>query len=137
MPVGPKGRGTFLDMKIQSVVGPAPNPEAGWEWLKFHTSPEGYALLQGEIHDQLPLRKSLIEHPQRQARSVLKERNILAAQNEQIAKGRAPHQMAWFDEAQVLINAALNDVWTGKKTALVAMKEIEGAVNEQVSKPLA
>jgi hypothetical protein len=66
----------------------------------------------------------------------LTARGFLEAQKATLPVARLAYQVNWWNEAQKIIDAALGDVRDGKKTAQVAMQEIEGPVNEQISKPL-
>jgi ABC-type glycerol-3-phosphate transport system substrate-binding protein len=135
MPIGPKARGAILHMGGNYVVASGQNPDGAWAWNLFGTSKEAYEVQGGDKYN-LPARNSLVEHPTRMRQPNLTARGFLEAQKATVSIARLAYQVNWWEDAQKIIDTALNDVRDGKKSAQVAMAEIEGPVNQTISRPI-
>jgi ABC-type glycerol-3-phosphate transport system substrate-binding protein len=135
MPIGPKGRGVFLHMGSNYIAANAANPDGAWAWSLFRTTKEAYEV-QGGDKFGLPARNSLLEHPSRLRQENLTARGFLEAQKATLAVARLPYQVNWSADAQKIIDEGWAEIRDGKKTAQVAMQEIEGAVNQTISRPI-
>jgi multiple sugar transport system substrate-binding protein len=132
IPKGPAGRANFFHLAMFAIASNSKNQAAAWKFLKYLVSPEGIKQAASSLQG-VPSRNSLADDPEfTQDELATKHDAYQPFLTSLPTVHRAPY-VANFAQYQDKIDAALDPVWSGKKSAA----DVTPAVCKELDKTLA
>jgi multiple sugar transport system substrate-binding protein len=134
IPKGPKGRANFFHISCYIVARNAKNPDAAWEFLKFLLSKQGIAIVAAD-QQGIPSRVSLAHDPSFTKDPTNVKHDLVQPWFDSLPTVHAAPMIINFNQAQSLIDTALNPVWRGQTTAKAAMDSLAPKLNAELRSP--
>jgi multiple sugar transport system substrate-binding protein len=131
IPKGPKGRANFFHISCYLIARNAKNPDAAWEFLKFLLSKQGIAIVAAD-QQGIPSRVSLAHDPSFAKEPTNVKHDLVQPWFDSLPTVHAAPMIINFNQAQSLIDSALNPVWRGQKTAKAAMDSLAPKLNAEL-----
>lgn len=123
LPLGNELVTSFCGYRVMTIPKEAPNPDGGWEVIKFIMSKEEMQR-RVESHGVIPVRKSLMELYESLNPEI--GRSIM----ETVSVGKGAYLVPWVSDMYHFYGPAYEAVIKGKKSAADAMTEVqEGILN--------
>jgi multiple sugar transport system substrate-binding protein len=132
IPKGPTGRANFFHLAMFAIASNSKNQAAAWKFLKYLVSPEGIKQAASSLQG-VPARNSLADDPEFTQDELATEHDAYQPFLTSLPTvHRAPY-VANFAQYQDKIDAALDPVWVGKKSAA----EVTPGLCKELDKSLA
>jgi len=132
IPKGAKTRANWMFLPTMVLAAAAKNPDAGWAWLHFMSSPEGYDA-RGTPETSPSVRRSRANSPRLTSQPLLVERGIMKAWRDSEPTLHQPPQVPYYQTVLAEITRTWGTVWSGEKTAKQAMEEVVPTINNMLA----
>jgi multiple sugar transport system substrate-binding protein len=116
LPKGTAGRANFFHLSMFAIASNSKNQAAAWKFLQYMVSPDG--IRAGAKNAQgIPSRKSLVNDPAFTNNSLVTEHDAYQPFLVSLPTVHKAPYVPSFPQLQDKVDAALDAVWAGKKTA--------------------
>ena len=133
VPRGSKGRANFFHIACDLISSNSKNPDAAWELLKFLVSTQGISIVAA-AQQGIPSRQSLAHDPGFVNDPTNKKHDLVQPWFDSLPTVHAAPMIINFQQAQSLIDSALDPVWRGRSTAKAAISALTPKLNAELAK---
>jgi multiple sugar transport system substrate-binding protein len=132
LPKGTAGRANFFHLSMFAIASNSKNQAAAWKFLQYMVSPDAIRLAAKNAQG-IPSRKSLVNDPAFTSNPVVGDHDAYQPFLTSLPTVHKAPYVPGFPQLQDKIDAALDAVWAGKKTAA----EVTPALCADLDKSLA
>lgn len=131
-PIGPAERSNFFHLSMFVIASTSENPEEAWEFLKFMVGPEN---MRRTVENQsgIPALESVANSPSFRKSSIVGGVDTVTPLFQSLPTAHEANFPDGWDPAQEEVDAFLDDVWTGNKTAADVASAMCDAVDEHLA----
>jgi multiple sugar transport system substrate-binding protein len=120
IPKGPAGRANFFHLGMFAIARTSKNPEAAWAFLKYMVSPQGIKLGLSAMQG-IPSRRSIAGSAAFSQDPFVVKHDAYQPFIESVPSAHKAPYLPNFNQIQDQVDAALDPVWTFKKTPAEAL----------------
>jgi multiple sugar transport system substrate-binding protein len=131
LPKGPAGRANFFHLSLYAIARTSKNPDAAWEFLKYMVSPAGIRLGLAEMQG-IPSRTALAASPSFSKAPFVAKHDAYAPFIESLQTVRSVGDVPNFDQIRDQFYAALDPVWTFKKTPSQVLPPLAAKIDKEL-----